>query len=84
MSYRLDRYKYDIDTVDAGDRIPIICDHKDCHRFLVAIVINPSVMYCHCVAYNSKFDMRNQIWKCFQHRDDAISKRDKKINKILK
>lgn len=81
---RLDKYMYNIDSIKPGDKIPIICDHEGCHRFLLAKVLNPSIMLCYCSAYKSKFDMRNQTWKCYQHRQDAIEKRNNKINRILK
>jgi hypothetical protein len=82
--YRYQKYAYDMDTVKSGDIIPIMCDHSTCNRFLVAKLLDPHIGICYVPVYKSNFDMRNQSWKCFQHRIDEATKRDNKIKKILK
>ena len=67
MKKSLSDYAYDIDKIEIGDKIPVICFNKKCNRFLVMEVVYPSVMQCHHKRFGS-FDMRNQVWYCHQHK----------------
>jgi hypothetical protein len=62
------KYAYSIDTVKIGDKIPVFCDHKGCHRYLVMVVGNNSTMQCKHISSGTHFDMRNQSWRCHQHK----------------
>lgn len=61
------KYAYNIDTVQAGDKISVPCSKKKCKRFLVMTVIYPSTMQC-VHPKHGQYDMRNQFWTCHSHR----------------
>ena len=65
--YAYAKYDYNIDTVQMGDKISILCSHENCNRFLVMVVDYTSTMQCHHKRLGS-FDMRNQCWYCHQHK----------------
>lgn len=65
---RIEKYAYDINNVQVGDKIAVICAEKNCKRFLVMEVAYPSTMQCVHKKYGP-FDMRNQEYRCHQHRN---------------
>lgn len=64
----INKYAYDIDTVEAGQLIAVPCSHENCKRFLVMTVVYPSTMQCVHKKHGT-YDMRNQSWSCHQHRN---------------
>lgn len=68
MKNRILKYAYNINTVKRGDKIALCCQHKDCKRFIVAIVNDESTMQCYVPCYRSNYDMRTQSWYCNKHK----------------
>lgn len=49
-----------------GSKAKVPCEHKNCKRFLVVTIGNPSTGQSSHSKYGS-FDFRNQTWYCHQH-----------------
>jgi hypothetical protein len=57
------------DELKEGDNIKVKCQNDGCTRFLSMKVVYASTMQLYCPRYNSYFDMRNDVWHCFQHKN---------------
>lgn len=69
LKHRFQKYGYDIATIKTGDVIAVMCDHENCKHFLKMVVDYPSTMQLHHYKTKERFDMRNQIWICHQHKN---------------
>ena len=68
FKHRFQKYGYNIDEVEAGDNVAVMCDAPGCKHFLRMVVDYPSTMQMHHYKTKEHFDLRNQSWTCYQHR----------------